>query len=143
MDLGLNHVIRKHIFPVDQSAHMLIQVPGDNGPSGIIVVSENFLVYKKVNHEERVCYFPRRFDQNPKRDLFITSHTTFNDNVVFFFLLQSEYGDLYKLSIDFTDSEVHSLRIQFFDTLPPGTVINILKTGYLFFAAESSNHGCF
>ena len=63
MDLGLNHVIRKHIFPVDQSAHMLIQVPGDDGrPSGIIVVCENFLVYKKVNHEERKCYFPIRYD---------------------------------------------------------------------------------
>ena len=24
MDLGLNHVIRKNIFPVDNSAHMLI-----------------------------------------------------------------------------------------------------------------------
>lgn len=62
MDLGLNHVIRKNIFPVDNSAHMLIQVPGDNGPSGIIVVCENFLIYKRVDHEDRKCYIPLRHD---------------------------------------------------------------------------------
>jgi splicing factor 3B subunit 3 len=62
MDLGLNHVIRKNIFPVDNSAHMLIQVPGDNGPSGIIVVCENFLVYKRINHDDRKCFIPLRHE---------------------------------------------------------------------------------
>ena len=62
MDLGLNHVIRKHIFPVDKTAHMLIQVPGDNGPSGIIVVCEDFLVYKRADHNEIKCYIPLRLD---------------------------------------------------------------------------------
>lgn len=35
------------------------------------------------------------------------------------------------------------MQLQFFDTLPPGICINILKTGYLFLGAECSNHGLF
>ena len=45
--------------------------------------------------------------------------------------------------MDHTDEDVHSLQLQFFDTLPPGASINILKSCYLFLAAESSNHGSF
>lgn len=58
MDLGLNHVIRKAIIPVDRSAHLLIAVPGDDGPGGILVVCENYLVYRRVGHDERKCSFP-------------------------------------------------------------------------------------
>jgi len=78
MDLGLNHVIRKNILPLDSTAHMLIQVPGDEGPAGILVVCEDFLVYKRPDHEERKCYFPQRYDQNRERGLFISSHSTFS-----------------------------------------------------------------
>ena len=87
MDLGLNHVIRKNIFPVDKTAHMLIQVPGDSGPGGIIVVCEDFLVYKRADHPEVKCYIPLRYDtQAEKRGLFLTSSATFQfDN--FFFIL--------------------------------------------------------
>ena len=86
MDLGLNHVIRKHIFPVDKTAHMLIQVPGGNGPGGIIVVCENFIVYKKVNHEDRVCYIPFRRGHDTSRGLFMTGETVFNLDTFFFML---------------------------------------------------------
>ena len=76
------------------------------------------------------------------RGLFVTSHAIFNHET-FFFMLQSEYGDLYKLTLDFTEQDVHAMQIQFFDTVAPGTSINILSTGFLFLAAESSNHACF
>ena len=72
----------------------------------------------------------------------MTSHAIFKHET-FFFMIQSEYGDLYKLTMEFTEQEVHSLQVQFFDTVAPGTSINILKSGFLFLAAESSNHACF
>jgi splicing factor 3B subunit 3 len=61
----------------------------------------------------------------------------------FFFFIQSEFGDLYKVTLQFTDQLVHSMQVQFFDTVAPGTSINILKTGYLFVGAESSNHSMY
>ena len=35
------------------------------------------------------------------------------------------------------------MQVQFFDTVAPGININILKSGFMFLAAESSNHACF
>jgi len=35
------------------------------------------------------------------------------------------------------------MTVRYFDTLAPGISINILKTGYLFHAAEASNHGIY
>jgi splicing factor 3B subunit 3 len=105
MDLGLNNVTRKHIWAVDSTAHKLIPVPGENGPSGILVVCEDFVVYMNVNHEPRKCYFPKRKLPPTLRDpsgLFITSHSTFT-GAQFFFILQSEFGDLYKVNLDTTE----------------------------------------
>lgn len=141
MDLGLNHVVRKNILPVDKSAHMLVAVPDQ--PGGALVVCEDYLVYKRVDHEERKCYFPLRHDLAKTRHLFITSSATFNHNGQFFFILQSEYGDLYKVTLENSDAKVHSIKIKYFDTLAPSISINILKTGYLFHAAEASNHGLY
>lgn len=53
-------VIQKGFTSVDRTAHMLIQVPSDIGPGGVIVVCEKFLVYKRQGHEDRVCYIPQR-----------------------------------------------------------------------------------
>lgn len=72
--------------------------------------------------------------------MFITCQATFSHDGKFFFILQSDVGDLFKVSLDYTDSKVHLITIRYFDTLAPGIAINILKTGYLFLAAEASNH---
>lgn len=82
MDLGLNHVIRKNIIPVDRTASSLIAVPGDDGPGGILVICDDFLLYHRVGHEERKCYYPVRRDTKTNlsqsdHKLFITSSATF------------------------------------------------------------------
>ena len=38
----------------------------------------------------------------------MTSNAIFNYET-FFFMMQSEYGDLYKLSLDFTEQDVHTM----------------------------------
>ena len=120
---------------------MLIQVPGEPyGPGGIIVVCENFLVYKKVDHDDRECSIPIRNEQLESAGLFMITHSTFISKNLFFFLLQSEFGDLYKVSMDYTGASVHGLTIQYFDTIFPCTQLNILKPGYLFTAGEFNNH---
>jgi splicing factor 3B subunit 3 len=65
VDLGLNHVVRKHSDKVPKTAHHLVAVPGDQGgPSGVIVVCENFLLYKKHGRPDIKCQVPLRLDQS-------------------------------------------------------------------------------
>jgi splicing factor 3B subunit 3 len=57
----------------------------------------------------------------------------------FFFLLQTEDGDIFKLTIEHQDEEVIDMRIKYFDTIPVATSLCILKSGYLFAASEFGN----
>jgi splicing factor 3B subunit 3 len=47
----------------------------------------------------------------------------------FFFLIQSEYGDLYKVMLEFNDDAVTELNCKYFDTIPVANSICVLKTG--------------
>lgn len=57
----------------------------------------------------------------------------------FFFLLQSEEGDLYKITIEHEEEEVKALKIKYFDTVPIASSLCILKSGFLFVASEFGN----
>jgi splicing factor 3B subunit 3 len=57
----------------------------------------------------------------------------------FFFLLQSEDGDLFKVTIEHENEDVRAMRIKYFDTVPVSTSLCILKSGYLFAASEFSD----
>jgi splicing factor 3B subunit 3 len=57
----------------------------------------------------------------------------------FFILLQSEVGDLYKVTLDFADDVVHALKIKYFDTVPVCSSLCIFKTAFLFVASEFGN----
>jgi splicing factor 3B subunit 3 len=59
---------------------------------------------------------------------------------MFFILLQSELGDLYKLTVNYQDDEVKELRIKYYDTVPTSTALCILRSGFLFVPAECGNH---
>ena len=46
-------MVRKWSDPVDNGANMLIPVPGGgDGPGGVLVCAENFVLYKHQGHEE-------------------------------------------------------------------------------------------
>ena len=57
----------------------------------------------------------------------------------FFFLLQSEEGDLYKVTIEHVDEDVERVKVKYFDTVPVATSLCILKSGFLFVASEFGN----
>ena len=57
--------------------------------------------------------------------------------------LQSEYGDLYKITLAYEGDAVTELKIKYFDTIPPCTSICVLKTGFLFAASEFGNHALY
>lgn len=57
---------------------------------------------------------------------------------MFFFMVQSEFGDLYQVRLDVKDGSdtVTNLRIKYFDTIPVTNSLCISKRGFLFAASE-------
>ncbi|CRG96985.1 splicing factor 3B subunit 3, putative [Plasmodium gallinaceum] len=141
MDLGLNHVIKKYTLPIDITAHLLIPIPGgQQGPSGVIVCCENYLIYKKADHEDIYCSYPRRLEISEDKNISIVCWTMHRIKKFFFILAQSEYGDLYKIEMDHEDGIVKEIVCKYFDTVPIANSICVLKSGSLFVAAEFGNH---
>lgn len=62
LDLGVNHVVRKYSAPLEEKANMLITVPGGaEGPSGVLICSENYITYKNPGDQPDIrCPIPRR-----------------------------------------------------------------------------------
>jgi splicing factor 3B subunit 3 len=150
LDLGLNHVVRKWSDPVERSAHMLFQVPGGaDGPSGVLVCAEDSITYRHSNQDAFRVPIPRRSGptENPERKRCIVAGVMHKMRGAFFFLLQTEDGDLFKLTIDMVEDangqltgEVQRLKIKYFDTVPAASSLLILKSGFLYVASETGNH---
>ncbi|WIA12061.1 hypothetical protein OEZ85_012138 [Tetradesmus obliquus] len=144
LDLGLNHVLRKWSDPVDNGANLLIPVPGSgDGPGGVLVCCENFLLYRHQGHEEVRTVLPRREDLSGDRGVLIVAYASHKKKAYSFFLLQSEYGDIYKATLVYEGEAVSELRVKYFDSLPPATSLAVLKTGFLFAASETGNHALY
>ena len=112
MDFGMNNVIRKKDISVDQTAHMLIPVPGPpTGPGGVIVILEDFLLYKGLK-DEKMVRFPLRKGR-PDRKTQFTAYTTYQQKNTFFFIIASELGDLFKVEFILKDGgkDVGSIKI--------------------------------
>ncbi|KIY53064.1 hypothetical protein FISHEDRAFT_63486 [Fistulina hepatica ATCC 64428] len=150
LDLGLNHVVRKWSEPTDPRANLLVQVPGGqlassdrfDGPSGVLVCCEDHIIYRHMDTIQHRVPIPRRKHplDDPDRGVIITTAVMHKMKGAFFFLLQSEDGDLFKVTIEHEDEEVKSMTIKYFDTVPVASSLCILKSGFLFVASEFGNH---
>lgn len=56
---------------------------------------------------------------------------------------QSEYGDIYKVTLNYEGETVTEVKVRYFDTLPPCVSLAVLKTGFLFAASEFGNHALY
>lgn len=144
LDLGLNHVVRKWSEPISRTAFMLFAIPGgDDGPSGVLITGENWVSYKHQGHDEVRTALPRRKDLPPSRGVLITAGAIHKRKDSFFYLLQSEYGDLYKCTLVFDPADakvVKNLVVTVFDTIQPCNSLCIARSGLLFAASEFGNH---
>ncbi|KAI0134679.1 CPSF A subunit region-domain-containing protein [Xylariales sp. AK1849] len=149
LDLGLNHVVRKWSDPVDPTSSLLIQVPGGNdGPSGVLVCAEDTVTYRHSNQEMFRVPIPRRrgATEDPQRKRIIVSgvmHKLKGGADTFFFLLQTEDGDIFKVTFNMQEDsdgnltgEVGRIKIKYFDTIPVSNSLCVLKTGFLFAACD-------
>lgn len=134
LDLGLNHVVKKHSEQVPETSNLLIPVPGgSDGPSGVLVCSSNKISYRNLYGDKLSISIPG------EDDTVITygvSHKLKNE---FFFLLQTNYGDLFKLEL----LKDMSLSISYFDTIQLCTSFVILKSGFLYADAETGDKQLF
>lgn len=153
LDFGLNYVVRKWSELIDPTSSLLFQVPGGNdGPSGVLICGEENITYRHSNQDAFRVPIPRRrgATENPQRKRCIVAgvmHDLKNSAGLFFFLLQTEDGDLFKVTIDMvrdgegnSTGDVERLKIKYFDTIPIATSLCILKSGFLFSASEFGNH---
>ncbi|VDN22237.1 unnamed protein product [Gongylonema pulchrum] len=134
LDLGLNHV----------PSYKFIAVPGgQDGPSGVIVCCENYLVYKNLGDQPDIkCPIPRRRNEldDCDRTVIIVCAATHKTKLMYFFLVQTDQGDIFKVTLESEHDIVTELKIKYFDTIPVANAMCILKTGFLFTASEFGNH---
>ena len=144
LDLGLNHVVRKYSEPLEEHGNFLISVPGGNdGPSGVLICSENYITYMNLWDQPDIrCPIPRRRNDldDPERGMIFVTSATHKTKSMFFFLVQTEQGDIFKVTLETDDDMVTEIKLKYFDTVPIATALNVLKTGFLFVASEFGNH---
>lgn len=144
LDLGLNHVVRKHSEPLDEPGTGLMLVPGGtDGPGGVLLLCENYIIYKNVGDQPDIrCPIPRRRNDldDPDRGMIIVAAAMHKTKTMFFFFAQNEQGDLFKILLETEEELVTEIKIKYFDTVPVASSLSVLRTGFLFVAGEFGNH---
>ncbi|ORY16460.1 CPSF A subunit region-domain-containing protein [Clohesyomyces aquaticus] len=144
LDLGLNHVVHRGRTTVDRTANMLFRVPGGNDlPSGVLCCGEDNISYYHVYEKEvfRLA-IPRREGaaENPNRKRYIVAGTLYTlKGGNFFYLLQTEDGDVFKVTFDIKSGKVERLNIWYFDTIPVASSICLLRAGFVYCASEAGD----
>lgn len=146
LDLGLNHIVRKWSEPVDRTAHALFRVPGGpNAPSGVLCCGEDNISYRRIFNKSSSVHrlaIPRRegATEDPNRKRIIVTGTLYTlKGGEFFYLLQTDDGDVFKLTVDVRSAVVWNIKIKYFDTIPIATSICILRAGFVYAACESGD----
>lgn len=104
------------------------------------MLCEDFLIYKSFPLKQDLkCKYPRRLGINSNDKVLINCYALHKQKGHFFYLIQTEYGDLLKVMLNYTAKDVHNIAIQYLDTIHPANSICILKSGYFLAAADSGN----
>jgi splicing factor 3B subunit 3 len=77
----------------------------------VLVCSENSITYKHQDHKSITAPLPRRFGLPDDRGIIITSVATHTQKDLFFFLLQSELGDIFKVTLQYDEETVEDLQV--------------------------------
>ncbi|XP_035766455.1 splicing factor 3B subunit 3 [Neolamprologus brichardi] len=116
---------------------------GSDGPSGVLICSENYITYKNFGDQPDIrCPIPRRRNDldDPERGMIFVCSATHKTKSMFFFLAQTEQGDIFKVTLETDEEMVTEIRLKYFDTIPVATAMCVLKTGFLFVSSEFGNH---
>ncbi|KAF2740759.1 pre-mRNA-splicing factor rse1 [Polyplosphaeria fusca] len=146
LDLGLNHIVRKWSEKVDRSSNMLFRIPGgDDNPGGLLCCGEDTIAYRHMHNTTEQVHrvaIPRRegATEDPNRKRIIVGGELYTiKGGEFFYILQTDDGDLFKIIFNVRKSGIRSMRIHYFDTIPVASSMCLMKTGYLYCAFESGD----
>lgn len=109
-----------------------------DGPGGLIIACENYLLYRNDKIQKGIA-IPRRKGRPADRESLITTYTLYKQKDFFFFLLQNELGDIFKLTFTLSEtnkSELLNIELEYFDSVAPSVSICVTKRGFMFCAAE-------
>lgn len=148
VDLGLNHVVKSWSDSVDYSANKIFGVPGgQDGPSGVLVCCEGRIYYRHDKADALSIPIPRRAGpaEDPERKRIIVSGCLHLSKArhEFFFLLQTEDGDVFKLTLDMAEdaqgrktSQPVRMNLKYYETFPVAKTMLLIRKGYIYIAAE-------
>lgn len=142
LDLGLNHVSRRWAEETDRMANAVLPVPGgSSGPGGALVLAEGWVLYHSEGQPPIRAPVPRRRDLPDERGVLLTAHCCFpgDGDAPFVAVAQSEYGDLYRLSVEHAGATVSALSVQYLDTIAPCTALALSPRGLLLASADSGD----
>lgn len=158
MDLNLNRFVKRASYKLHDSASFLIAVPdlsrygittsidaesvqdGFINPFVVVGLDDYLLVKDICGYFSLKVRIPKRSaDSNTK--VRIIAGTLERLNKDFFMLLQSNFGDLYKLMIkpNTNDRSRPIVKVAFFDTLVPCEQLCVFKNGLMFANTELGN----
>ncbi|KAK3703320.1 pre-mRNA-splicing factor rse1 [Vermiconidia calcicola] len=152
VDLGLNHVVKSWSDTVDYSANMIFGVPGgQDGPSGVLVCCEDRIYYRHDKSQPLSIPIPRRrgATEDPERKRCIVAGCLHLSRArhEFFFLLQTEDGDVFKLTMAMAEdasgrrtSQPESMSMRYYETFPVAKQMLLIRKGYIYIAAENGNN---
>jgi len=151
VDLGLNHVVKSWSDSVDYSANMIFGVPGgQDGPSGVLVCCEDRIYYRHDKTSPLCIPIPRRQGptEDPNRKRIIVSGCLHLSKArhEFFFLLQTEDGDVFKLTMEMGEdaqgrrtSQPVRMAMKYYETFPVAKQMLLIRKGYIYISAENGD----
>lgn len=154
LDLGLNHIVKRADYKLSSEVNFLMGVPAlskynincvtktDETNPFVLIGFEGYLLLKDMNG-----FFSLKV-QLPNRIGHKASIITGSLQLLkksFFILLQSNFGDLYKLTIepDHNDRDRPIVAISYFDTIFQAEKLHIFKNGYLYANSEMGDSHLF
>lgn len=167
LELGLNHIVKKADYSVNPSANFILSLPDlskynittslndsnydrddDSMFNPFVVIGfENHILIKDMNgfYSLKVQIPQRATASSHQKCVTIISGIVQKLKNDFFVLLQSNYGDLFKLTInpDTNDRNRPLVQLSYFDTIQNSNQLHIFKNGYLFALSEMNNNFLF
>ncbi|KAJ6491557.1 mono-functional DNA-alkylating methyl methanesulfonate N-term-domain-containing protein [Mycena vulgaris] len=147
LDLGLSHVVRKWSEPTDPRANLLVQVPGGTGPSfwsttktPLCTTHQCRLAAPRpdsppptLSHSDcglLIMAATMHKMKMPHSNSFGNQRLLTSTKDGFFPLLQGELGDLYKVTLDYSDDTLLVRSCAQFDTIPNLCMLRV-RAGFL------------